>query len=150
MEQKGLHEEESHLLASLSEGSPGKGLEIQEEILQIPRGDLLKGWMGLKKPSFEEMENWIESLPTQRENLLLILEVSKTLLRDLIMIKALKEGAKLIHSDLVKEMESIAPQWSLSTLMNRMKLLHQTALAIKGNANTTLALEGMMLSWAEG
>jgi hypothetical protein len=47
-------------------------------------------------------------------------------------------------------MESIAPQWSLSTLMNRMKLLHQTALAIKGNANTTVALEGMMLSWAEG
>lgn len=150
MERKGFNEEEAHLLASLSEGSPGKTLEIQEEIRQIPRRDLLKGWMGLKRPSFEEMESWIESLPSQRENLLLILEVSKTLLRDLIMVKTLKDSSKLIHSDLLQEMESMAPQWGLPTLMNRMKILHQTVLAIKGNANTTLALEGMMLSWAEG
>lgn len=150
MERKGFNEEEAHLLASLSEGSPGKTLEIQEEIRQIPRRDLLKGWMGLKRPSFEEMESWIESLPSQRENLLLILEVSKTLLRDLIMVKTLKDGSKLIHSDLLQEMESMATQWGLPTLMNRMKILHQTVLAIKGNANTTLALEGMMLSWAEG
>jgi DNA polymerase-3 subunit delta' len=150
MERKGFNEKEAHLLASLSEGSPGKALEIQEEIRQIPRKDLLKGWMGLKRPSFENLENWIESLPSQRENLLLILEVSKTLLRDLIMVKTLKDDSKLIHSDLLQEMENIAPQWSLSTLINRMKVLHQTVLAIKGNANTTLALEGMMLSWAEG
>jgi hypothetical protein len=31
-----------------------------------------------------------------------------------------------------------------------MEILHQTALAIKANANTSLALEAMMLSWAEG
>jgi len=31
-----------------------------------------------------------------------------------------------------------------------MEILHQTTLAIKGNANTRLALEAMMLSWAEG
>jgi hypothetical protein len=31
-----------------------------------------------------------------------------------------------------------------------MEILHQTTLAIKGNANTSLALEAMMLSWGEG
>jgi hypothetical protein len=33
--------------------------------------------------------------------------------------------------------------------MDRMEVLHQTALAVRANANTKLALEAMMLSWGE-
>jgi len=150
MESKGLEETEAHLLASLSDGSPGKALEIQEEIRQIPREELLKDWVGLKSLSFEKMGSWVESLPSQRENLLLMLEVAKTLLRDLVIVKTLKKEPKLIHSDLLQVMEPLAANWSLSSLLNRMEILHHTALAIKGNANTSLALEAMMLSWAEG
>jgi DNA polymerase-3 subunit delta' len=151
--EKGLEKSEAHLLASLSEGSPGKALEIKEEIVGIPRKQLLKGWMGAKSLSIEEKEGWIESLPShlsQRENLHLILEMSKTLLRDLIVVKILKETSRLIHSDLVEEMEEMAGKWDLSSLLRRMEILHQTSQAIKGNANTRLSLEAMMLSWAEG
>ena len=150
MEGRGLNETEAHLLASLSEGSPGKALEIQEEIRQISREELLKDWAGLKSLSFERIGSWVESLPSQRENLLLILEVAKTLLRDLAMVKTLKKEPKLIHSDLLHVMESMATNWSLSSLLKRIDILHQTTLAIKANANTSLALEAMMLSWAEG
>jgi len=150
MESKGFDEAEAGLLASLSEGSPGKALEIQEEIRQIPREELLKDWVGLKSLSFERIGSWVGSLPSQRENLILILEVAKTMLRDLVMLKTLKKGPKLIHSDLVQVMEPVATRWSLSSLLRRMEILHQTTLAIKANANTSLALEAMMLSWAEG
>jgi len=150
MEQKELNQDEAHLLSYLSEGSPGKAIEIQEEIRQIPREELLKGLIGLKSLSFEKMEEWIESLPSQRENLLLILEVAKTLMRDLVMAKTLKDGSKLIHFDLSKEIEHIVPKWSLPSLLKRMEILHQTILALKGNANITLALEAMMFSWAKG
>jgi DNA polymerase-3 subunit delta' len=150
MEGKGLNEAEAQLLASLSDGSFGKAIEIQEEIRQIPREELLKDWVGLKSLSFEKMGSWVDSLPSQRENLLLILEVAKTLLRDLIMLKTLKNGKKLIHADLLNVMESMATNWSLSSLSKRMEILHQTTLAIRANANTGLALEAMMLSWAEG
>jgi hypothetical protein len=40
--------------------------------------------------------------------------------------------------------------WSLASLLKRMEMIHRTTLAIKANANTGLALEAMMLSWAEG
>jgi DNA polymerase-3 subunit delta' len=149
VEGNGFDEAEAHLLASLSEGSPGKALEIQEEILQIPRKELLKDWVGLKSLSFERIGSWVGYLPSQRENLLLILEVAKTLLRDLVMVKALNQGPKLIHSDLLREIESTAANWSLSSLLRRMERLHQTIVEIKANANTSLALEAMMLSWAE-
>src|SRR4030043_1005345 len=149
MEGKGLNETEAHLLASLSDGSPGKALEIQEEICQIPREELLKDWIGSKSLSFKKMGNWVESLPSQRENLLLILEVAKTLLRDLVIVKALKKETKLIHSDLWQVMEPLSANWSLPSLLKRMEILHHTSLAIRGNANTGLALEAMMLSWAE-
>ena len=150
MEGKGFDETEAHLLASLSDGSPGKALEIQEEIRQIPREELLKDWVGLKSLSFEKMGSWVESLPSQRENLLLMLEVAKTLLRDLVIMKTLKNGPKLIHSDLFQVMETLTANWSLSALLKRIEILHHTVLAIKGNANTSLALEAMMLSWVEG
>jgi len=150
MEDRGFSEAEAHLLASLSEGSPGKALEIQEEIRQIPRQDLLQDWAGSKSLSLEKIGSWVESLPSQRENLLLMLEVAKTLLRDLMMVKTLRKGAKLIHSDLRQGMESMAMNWSLPSLLKRMEILHHTTLAIKANANTGLALEAMMLSWAEG
>jgi DNA polymerase-3 subunit delta' len=150
MEGKDFNEAEAHLLASLSEGSPGKALEIQEEILQIPREELLKDWVGLKSLSFERIGSWVGSLPSQRENLLLILEVAKTLLRDLLMVKTIKKEAKLIHSDLLPVMEPLASIWNLSSLLRRMEILHQTTLDIRANANTSLALEAMMLSWAEG
>ncbi|HMK51964.1 MAG TPA: DNA polymerase III subunit delta', partial [Thermodesulfobacteriota bacterium] len=150
MEGKGFNEAEAHLLASLSEGSPGKALEIQEEIHQIPREELLIDWIGLKSLPIERMWNWVESLPSQRENLLLMLEVAKTLLRDLVVVKTLKKEPNLIHSDLLPVMEPMAAKWSLSSLLKRMEILHQTTLAIRSNANTNLALEAMMLSWAEG
>jgi DNA polymerase-3 subunit delta' len=153
IERKGLDEGEAHLLASLSEGSPGKALELQERVSQIPRERILREWVGLKKLRFEEMEGWVESLPSGREDLLLILEVTKTLLRDMVMIKTLRSGSKPIHLDLLQEIEAMAPEWSFSSLLNRIEMLHQTILAIspmRGNANTTLALEAMMLSWAEG
>jgi DNA polymerase III gamma/tau subunit len=125
-------------------------LEIQEEIRQIPREELLKGLLGLKSLSIEEMESWSESLPSHREDLLLILEVAKTLLRDLVIVKTEKGNTKLIHSDLMQDIEHMASNWNLSSLLNRMEVLHHTTLAIRANANTKLALEAMMLSWAEG
>jgi DNA polymerase-3 subunit delta' len=149
-ENRGFNEEEAHLLASLSEGSPGKALEIQEEIRQVPREELLKDWAGSRSLSFERIGRWVESLPSQRENLLLMLEIAKTLLRDLVMVKTLKKEPNLIHSDLLQMMEPMATNWSLSSLLKRMEILHQTTLAIRANANTSLALEAMMLSWAEG
>jgi len=145
---KGLDEREAHLLATLSEGSPGKALEIKEEIAGIPRKELLEGWMGSGSLSMEEKEGWIDSLPSQRENLHLILELAKTLLRDLIVVKTQGKASGLIHADLAEEMEKAAGQWDLSSLLKRMENLHQTSRAIKGNANTRLSLEAMMLSWA--
>jgi DNA polymerase-3 subunit delta' len=150
MEQKGLNEEEAHLLASLSEGSPGKALKIREEIQQVPREELLTELVGLKSLSFETKDRWAESLSSDRENLILILEVAKTLLRDLIMMKASQDRSKLIHPDLLSKMEPIALDWKLRSLLNRLELLHQTILDIRSNANMILALEAMMLSWAEG
>jgi DNA polymerase-3 subunit delta' len=148
--QKGMDEEEAHLLATLSEGSPGKALEIQQEIQQIPRDELLMDFVGLKFLPFEKKDRWAESLSSDREKLILVLEVAKTLLRDLVLMKTSKDRSRLIHSDLLQKMESLALSWSLPSLLNRLELLHQTTLAIRSNANMTLALEAMMLSWAEG
>jgi DNA polymerase III subunit delta' len=152
-ERHGLDEPEARVLASLSEGSPGKALELREKVAEIPREELLKNWVGLKTFSFDSIQRFIESLPSQREHLVLVLEVTRTLLRDLILGKTLKDSSRLIHTDLSAEMAALSDGWTVPALMKRLDAVHQTILSIspiRGNANTTLALEAMMLSWAEG
>jgi len=153
VDRKEWEESEAHLLASLSEGSPGKALELQEEIARVPREELLTDWIGSKTFSFDRMERWIESLPSRRDHLLLVLEVARTLLRDLVMVQTLRDRSKLIHTDLSEKMETLSSKWTLTALLKRLDAVHQTIVAISpigGNANTALALEAMMLSWAEG
>jgi len=150
-ESRGLDEGEAHLFASLSEGSPGKALEIGDEIRKISREELLGSLIGIKSPSPGSMQDWVKSLPTrERENLVLVLEVAKTLLRDMVIIKALEEEVKIIHSDLLHQIKTLASKWQISSLLKRVDILHQTTLAIRNNANSELALEAMMLSWGEG
>ncbi len=150
-ERHGLDEAGAHLLASLSEGSPGRALEIEGKIRNIRREELIKGLVGEKSLPAERMQGWVNSLPTkEREDLLLVLEVAKTLLRDMVIVKTLEEEPKIIHTDLLYQIKKITLNWKLSSLLKRMEILHQTTFAIRNNANTELALEAMMLSWAEG
>ena len=149
-DKEGLEPAEAHLLASLSEGSIGKALEIRDEIREVPRRELFESLVGLPKVSFEKRERGLEALPSQRESLLLILEVMKTLVRDLLITKIVRRDPVLIHGDLRSPMEKLAPTWTIPALLKRIETLHRTALAVRSNANTTLALEAMMLSWAEG
>jgi DNA polymerase III subunit delta' len=151
-EKAGMEEEEALLLASLSEGSPGRALTLRERLAEIPRGALLREWVAGSMTSFEAIDTWTEAQPKDREELQLVLEVAKTLLRDLVVTQVAGSGSgRLVHADLRGEIEGLAGRWPLETLLCRMDLLHRTALAVsplRGNANTTLALEAMMLSWA--
>ncbi len=150
VEKRGINEKEASLLALLSEGSIGKALEIKEEIEQIAREELLKLWIGVKSFTLEGIETLIESLPSQRENLLLVLEISKTILRDLMVTKISPGSSELIHSDLSESYQAFASNWDLSSLFHRLEILQKTTTALQKNANIRLALETMMLSWAEG
>lgn len=153
IQQQGLDEKEAHLLAGLSDGSPGKALELREQIRQIPRENLLRNFLGPTRFSLEEMEGWVETMPSERADLVLVLEIAKTLLRDLVIVKTLGDGSKLIHADLEDDLTAVASKHPLSALLKRAGALHQTLMdvsPIRGNAHVKLSLEAMMLSWAEG
>ena len=153
VDRKEVQDAEAHLLASLSEGSLGKALALQEELQRIPRKDLLTEWVGRRTFSFQEMETWAHLLPSDRESLVSLLEMAKTLLRDLVVLNTTGSAFTLMHSDLQRDLVSTGRNWTLPALLKRIDALHRTLQAIspiRGNANTQLALEAMMLSWAEG
>ncbi len=150
VDHEGLPPAEARLLASLSEGSPGKALELREKVAEISREALLSEWVGAKGLSFEAIERGVESLPPQREEVLFVLEVAKTLLRDLMVSKLSRDRSMLVHGDLAERIEALARGWTLGALAKRMDALHRTIMAvspIRGNANPALAVEALMLSW---
>ena len=152
MEKRNLGEEEAHLLAALSDGSPGKAVTLQEEILKIRRKEILREWFGTRALSFMEIEEWIDSMPSKGwEDLIFILEVAKTLLRDLVVLKVSGDEEKLIHTDLVDELRALCSERDLSSLLAQLESIQQTRVTLVPEpriVNTALALEAMMLSWA--
>ncbi len=150
IKEKGVSKEEAILLASLSEGSIGRALEISKEIETIPREILLHELIGSKYLTIEDMRNILEVLSQkdEREDLILILEVCKTLLRDIIMVNI--NGNDLINFDLLNNIRKVSQNWDLKSLIKRIDLIHQTIFAIRNNANTKLALKALMISWNRG
>lgn len=150
IKERGVRQEEAILLASLSNGSIGRALEIRKEIETIPRELLLSELIGSKCLTIENMSNILELLEQreEREDVILILEVCKTLLRDMIMVKINENG--LINFDLLGKIKKISQNWGIKALLTRIDLLHQTMFAIRNNANTKLAIKALMISWNRG
>ena len=96
------------------------------------------------------MRNILELLfqREERENLILILEICKTLLRDMLMVKIKEDG--LINFDLFEDIKKVSEHWDLKSILIRMDLIHQTVLAIRNNANTRVAIRALMISWNKG
>jgi len=69
--------------------------------------------------SFEAMEQWAESLPSDRERLVSVLEVGKTLLRDLVMVKAAQDPSKTDPWRSSGKDGIDRGQWDLPALLNR-------------------------------
>lgn len=146
IKEKGLKRQEAILLASLSEGSIGKALEISKEIETIPRERLLFELIGSKCLTIKNTRNFLELFQEdEREDLILLLEVCKTLIRDMIMVK-INENS-IINFDLLENIKKVSQNWDIKSLLTRIDLLHQTMSAIRNNANIKLALRMLMISW---
>lgn len=145
---KGLEEKEAKILATLSEGSLGRAIEIKEGMKTISREKLLNEFIRPKYLKIDCMRNILKLLTTnleQRDNIILVLEVCKTFLRDMVFVKINKN--EIINSDLLNDIKMASKNWDFRTILERMRLIHQTEVAIRRFANTSLAIEAMMISW---
>lgn len=109
----------------------GSGLEHPGELSKSPVASLML---------------FAEKLAAEKELLQDALELLRTWLRDLLLYRFSPD--RIIHKDLEDTIGRIAPSESVAGLLAKIDIIQKTQQSIRGNANTRLALEAMMLKLA--
>ena len=145
-----LDEELSLTLASSSEGSIGRVLEMRDE-----------SYIALKRELIEKITSTdIERNPMQlllliremggdRDAILGRMDILKSWYRDVLVFKEMRDRANLIHPDCADATKRFSERMEGPNILKSIKTIERAYSAIEKNANKQLTLESMMFKLAE-
>ena len=141
--------EEVELRSRRSMGQVSQALN--EDLLEISqdREELIRL---ISVVSFKRMDQvflWTKTKAKQTERIQLILDELTRILRDATLIKIAPKSSVIINKDLTAQLNLLAQQKSISSLLGMCEIVQNTKTAIKSNANTQLALENMLIDFCE-
>ena len=144
-----LTESEIDFRVHRSQGSVNIALAEDIEKTEHLREQLLEV---LEKVSFDRMDiifNFAKVWAKQTEEIQTVLNEFLGLIRDLALYRSGCSQSDIQNMDLSVRMIPIAKAQSLKTWIDRFNAVHNTQLALSGNANTQLFLENMLIEFCE-
>lgn len=146
----GVTPEVADLLAGLSEGSIGRGLEIADSPVLSERQSLIEQIDDpqalYKVPALMDLA---ESLSRRKPDLPLIFQVLRSWFRDISLLQTGMPEEALVHRDLVDALKARARALSPTQTLARLTEVSQAEQAIAyGSANARMTLETLMLKLA--
>ena len=151
---RGLSGEESTMIAFLSEGSLGRALNLDDEILS-ERNELIGRLSQVECGFASSVLGVVECLlrgssNDDNERLKIYLEFILLWLRDLINVKIGLDDELLMNKDLISVSREYASRHSLEKILEKVTFVEQVSNSIlRLNANKQLALENLVLKVAE-
>jgi DNA polymerase-3 subunit delta' len=140
-----LKSEEAHILACLADGSLGKALGMDLDLVLRTRREIIGKIIDLPSYAAEEILGFAEELATSNEDLPTLLSIIHSWYRDLLTHKERRSGAQLINIDLSQEIQKAALGMDSSSLINRMEVIQEALWNVDRNANRQITLEAMLL-----
>jgi DNA polymerase-3 subunit delta' len=140
-----LKSEEAHILACLADGSLGKALGMDLDLVLRTRREIIGKIIDLPSYAAEEILVFAEELATSNEDLPTLLTIIHSWYRDLLTYKERRSGAQLINIDLSHEIQKAALGMDSLSLINRMEVIQGALWNVDRNANRQITLEAMLL-----
>jgi DNA polymerase-3 subunit delta' len=140
-----LKSEEAHILACLADGSLGKALGMDLDLVLRTRREIIGKIIDLPSYAAEEILDFAEELATSNEDLPTLLTIIHSWYRDLLTYKERRSGAQLINIDLSHEIQKAALGMDSLPLINRMEVIQGALWNVDRNANRQITLEAMLL-----
>jgi DNA polymerase-3 subunit delta' len=140
-----LEKREAKILAELSQGSPGKALEMFDQDLWEKRQNIIQDLMDLSSQGVERAFAVAASLANLGENLPSVFPVMISWYRDLIIWTEQGDVDRLINQDFFEEIKGRANTMSRGALIRRIDAINETSKALNRNVNRLLAMESLML-----
>jgi len=144
--EKGVADTESHLIASMANGSLAKALAICDEDLKGRRDRLISRIASLPDMQIRSQLALALALANGKVHLSDSLEMIKTWLRDLIVAKYSRD--KIIYKGLNVQQTGFSTKASLEMLLLKFEAVQSAQNKITANANQRLTLEVMILRLA--
>jgi DNA polymerase-3 subunit delta' len=143
-EQFGAAPEDARVLASLSEGSPGKALSIDATFILEDRRDIFERLIRLEPGSPDRLFEFARHLSDLRDDPEEVLELLAGFYRDVMWEKA---GLPLrVNIDMENLIKHESRRLSLDKVLEKLAAIEDTRRRMEGNANRVLAMEFLTMS----
>ncbi|MBW6511930.1 MAG: DNA polymerase III subunit delta' [Desulfuromonadaceae bacterium] len=139
-----LNDEESHILAALSEGSFKKALGKDRDLYLNERRELIQSLVMLSSGSILPIFALAERLAADKDRLPEVLEIYQAFYRDAL-LRRHNGAAQFINIDLRANIETVAGKHSTLELLNKLVAIKETRHRLERNVNRQLAMETLLL-----
>lgn len=135
----GIDHEQASILASLSEGSPGKALVLDRSFALEQRKDFIERLVSTGLDSPGNIFDFAKELAELRDNPEEVLDILAGFYRDVLWEKS---GVNMrINIDLEQLVKAQAERLDVERILDKLDAIAETRTRIEGNANRLLAME---------
>ena len=146
-----LPPEQAHLIASLSEGSPGRAyaMDTTETLAKREFVEQLLKTLSSGLRDVRILFTYAEQLVEKKTEIQEFLDILLVWYRDMSILQAQGDPSLIANSDVIDRLKQAAVQLSVSQTRRLFDLVYQTKLDLLRNANLQLTLEVMLISLTE-
>lgn len=143
IEQKGMDQQKSAMLAGLSGGSIGRALELDAEDISALRVEIMQLLLNAKKEDPISLLNLASNLGQDKKKIKQGLDIISSCFRDALIFKETRRNEMLINADKSSFINVLAGNLSGSQILQNISLISKAWETIEQNVNKTLTLETM-------
>jgi DNA polymerase-3 subunit delta' len=143
VEQQGMDEQKSGLLAGLSGGSIGKALELDQEDVVAYRAEIMQLLMNTRKDDPISLLNLASFFSQDKKKIKQGLDILNSCFRDALVFKETRKNEMMINQDRSSFITILARQLSGEQILQNIFLIERSWETIEQNVNKTLTLETM-------
>ena len=143
VEQRGMEQQKSTLLAGLSGGSIGKALELDQEDIAAYRAEIMQLFMNTRKDDPISLLNLASFFGQDKKKIKQGLDIISSCFRDALIFKETRKNEMLINQDKSSFINRLAQKLSGEQIIQNIFLIAKAWDTIELNVNKTLTLETM-------
>ena len=142
----GSTEEEAQVFAGLSQGLPGRGLELarSKEYKQM-RQDTLGILERLSRSSLSESISCVDYFMDNRDNIVNILDNIEQWLRDLMVFKYSNGGELILNKDKLTQIHGLSQVFTTQAVQYIIDSIEDSKRKLKAHANFQLTIENLLI-----
>jgi DNA polymerase-3 subunit delta' len=150
MNRRGLSEEDAWFLSALSQGSMGRGLEMDVEQEKAIRDEVMALWRGLGSMSPAAVLSQAEALARDRDRLERFLDIGVVWLRDVLVYGSTGDERLLVQGRARDRQQEWGQQFSVPRMLADLDMLFSSRGLLDRRVSAQLVAENLLLKLGRG